>query len=284
MEATALKPSCPTCRGSGYVTFVKGDCAAAKVCGCQATCVTCEGSGRVYQERDGYQFLRACDCQGVRHGVALYNAAKLPAVLAGRDLETLKPHFAELKEAKREAQDYCARYVPGRTTDGLLFSGPVGTGKTHLLGALLHELTLEHRVGCRFVEISFLYSEIRNGFSQGRSSLDIIAPLSEVPVLAIDELGKGKLSPFEQETIDELVSRRYNAGRATLLATNYGVADESRARASFTSTADRMSEQRAELSLKERVGERVYSRLHQMCRFLMFPATANDYRKLASRP
>jgi DNA replication protein DnaC len=283
MEVTALKPACPTCRGAGYVVQTQGETAVARVCACQAACPRCEGAGRVYEERDGYQFLRACACQRVRQGVTLHNAAKLPAVLAGRDFDSLKPHFAELEKAKREALDYCARFVPGKTTEGLLFSGPVGTGKTHLLASILRYLTLEARVACRYVEISFLYSEIRNGFSQGRSSLDIIAPLSEVPVLALDELGKGKMSPFEQETIDELISRRYNAGRATLLATNYAVADESRARAPFTSTADRVQEQRAELSLKERVGERVYSRLHQMCRFVVFPPTALDYRKLSAR-
>jgi DNA replication protein DnaC len=283
MEVTALKPACAVCRDRGYTVSPQADFAAARVCTCQATCAKCEGSGRIYEERNGYQFLRACDCQRVRQGVALFNGAKLPAILAGRDFESLKPHFAELGNAKKEGLDYCARFVPGRTTEGLLFSGPVGTGKTHLLGAILHELTLEARVPCRFVEISFIYSEIRNGFSQGRSSLEIIAPLAEVPVLAIDELGKGKMSPFEQDTMDELVSRRYNGGRATLLATNYGVAEESKARPAFSSTSERLNEQRAELSLKERVGERVYSRLHQMCRFLVFPGSAVDYRKLSAR-
>jgi DNA replication protein DnaC len=284
MEVVALKNDCAKCRGSGYTVHAQGEFAVASVCTCQTNCPRCEGSGRLYQQKDGYEFVAPCTCQRVRQGVLLHNQARLPAVLSGRDFDVLRPHFAELERAKQEALDYCARFVPGKTSEGLLFSGPVGTGKTHLLASILRYLALEARVSCRYVEISFLYSEIRNGFSQGRSSLDIIAPLSEVPILAIDELGKGKMSPFEQETIDELISRRYNAGRATLFATNYVVSDESRARPAFTTTADRVGDARSEMSLKDRVGERVYSRLHQMCRFVIFPTSAMDYRRLSARP
>ena len=52
-----------------------------------------------------------------------------------------------------------------------------------------------------------------------KSGGEIIQPLSEVEVLAIDELGRGRGSAFELETMDELIARRYNAGRVTLFGT-----------------------------------------------------------------
>ena len=72
---------------------------------------------------------------------------------------------------------------------------------------------------------------IRRGFQEGKSGGEIIGPLSEVEVLAIDELGKGRGSPFELETLDELIARRYNAGRTTLFATNYSLEPERQGRA-----------------------------------------------------
>ena len=117
-----------------------------------------------------------------------------------------------------------------------------------------------------------------------------LTELARTPVLAIDELGKGKMSAFEQETVDELISRRYNAGKPTLFATNYTVSEESRPVAPsapsrpYTNSDKRVAaESQLEYSLKERVGERVYSRLHQMCRFIVFPGSAMDYRRLSAR-
>lgn len=279
MEAVALKNACPTCRGTGARVTAAGEYAKASLCTCQTTCARCEGTGRVYEEKNGYRFLAACSCQRIRQGIALYNQTQLPARCADQDFDTLQPSFPALESIKMIALGKCHQFVPGQTREGLLFSGPVGTGKTHLLAAILRYLTLEVRVPCRYVEISFLYSEIRRGFSEGRSSLQIIEPLAEIPVLAIDELGKGKMSPFEQETIDELVSRRYNAGKPTYFATNYTTAEKPERAGSFVSTADRVAEKGLDQPLRERVGERVWSRLQQMCYFADFPVSAGDFRK-----
>jgi DNA replication protein DnaC len=281
MEAVALK-SCVRCGGGGAVVRPAGEFALAALCECQQGCTRCEGSGRIFEEKDGYRFLAACVCQRVRQGIALFNGAQLPSRCSDQELSTLRPQFEEQRSAWMMAEGLCVHFVPGQTRDGLLISGPVGTGKTHLLASILRYLTLESRVACRYAEISFLYSEIRRGFGEGRSSLDIIAPLAEVPVLAIDELGKGKMSPFEQETVDELVSRRYNAGRPTFFATNYRLSEKAE-RAPFTSTRERVEEAKLDLPLRERVGERVWSRLQQMCRMVELPADARDFRKSLAR-
>ncbi|MBS2032883.1 MAG: ATP-binding protein [Deltaproteobacteria bacterium] len=277
MEAVALK-TCPTCQGSGARITASGEFAHATLCTCQQACTRCEGTGRVFEERDGYRFLSPCTCQRARTGVSLFNGAHLPARCADQSFASLQPGFPELHSLRMISEGICHTFVPGTTKEGLLVAGPVGTGKTHLLASILRYLTLETRVSCRYVEISFLYSEIRKGFGEGRSSLDIIAPLADVPVLAIDELGKGKMSPFEQETLDELVSRRYNAGRPTFFATNYRLSEKAE-RPQWKGTGERLEESRIDQPLRERVGERVWSRLQQMCRLFELPANASDYRK-----
>jgi DNA replication protein DnaC len=279
MDVVALKATCPTCRGSGARVAPAGEWARATLCGCQGTCAKCDGSGRVTVQQDGYGFIAACDCQKLRQGLAYFNGAHLPSRCSDQAFETLRPQFDVQHSAVMIAEGICHTFVRGQTREGLLISGPVGTGKTHLLASVLRYLTLEARVPARYVEISFLYSEIRRGFSENRSSLQIVGPLAEVPVLAIDELGKGKATPFEQETIDELVSRRYNAGLPTFFATNYALTPRAERSASFTSTRDRMEESKQELSLRDRVGERVHSRLQQMCRVIEFPGESADYRR-----
>ncbi|MGC4115886.1 MAG: hypothetical protein QM765_15095 [Myxococcales bacterium] len=99
----------------------------------------------------------------------------------------------------------------------------------------------------------------------------------DVAVLAIDEIGKGRGSAFEMDTLDELIARRYNAGRTTLFATNFSLASET----GKTGYVDPVEfERQTQSLLRGRVGERIYSRLHEMCHAIEFPAgKVKDHRK-----
>src|SRR6267142_2258956 len=112
----------------------------------------------------------------------------------------------------RSGSRRCVLPVPG---------GP-HRSRAHLLAAMLRELALRKGVRGRYEEFFLLLSDIRDGFSRGLSSREWLEPLRQVEVLAIDEIGKGgKNREWEQGVLDEIVSVRYNAGRPTLLATNY---------------------------------------------------------------
>ena len=156
----------------------------------------------------------------------------------------------------------------------------MGTGKTHLLAAALGHLLLEAGVEARYVEISLLYATIRRGFSEGKSGGEIIGPLAEVEVLAIDELGKGRGSAFELETMDELIARRYNAGRTTLFGTNYSLAPARHGAKGAKSSEDLKAAAKESDLLRDRVGERIYSRLCEMCEFCTLPLDTPDHRRV----
>ncbi|MBQ4335267.1 MAG: ATP-binding protein, partial [Myxococcaceae bacterium] len=184
-----------------------------------------------------------------------------------------KARSQKMELAKITAIATAHEYRREHPSRGFVISGPVGTGKTHLLCATIHWLTLEAGFSARYVEISFLYSEIRNGFSRGQSVLDALQPLISPDVLAIDELGRGRCSEFELETIDELIARRYNTRKTTIFATNYlltkkasagGYRDPAQAQASHC--------------LIDRIGERSWSRLNEMCHLIELPQETSDYR------
>ena len=297
--------ACMKCGGRSYLLEARGPRAQARACACASPCPRCDGSGYTLQvqsatfsERVGprrYEVMVPCSCRLLKQRVALYNAADIPGLYAGVSLEGFsvsspsQPVAEGLGRAREVATRFAFNYDKANPGRGFILSGPVGTGKTHLLAAALGHLALERGVGAQYVEISLLYATIRNGFQAGKSGGEIIQPLSEVPVLAIDELGKGRGSAFEQETLDELIARRYNAGRTTLFATNHPLEPERRTvrtgasatppgyRATATATAGKDVE-----LLRERVGERIYSRLCQMCEFVELPPQAQDYRRVIS--
>ena len=45
--------------------------------------------------------------------------------------------------------------------------------------------------------------------------------MARIPVLILDELGKGKNSEWEMNIIDKIIHQRYNAKKKTIFTTNY---------------------------------------------------------------
>lgn len=291
----ARTPRCEICADRSYVLERRGDRAAARVCQCARPCRGCDGSGHVlvkqeetFSQRVGpraYEVLAPCSCVLLDQRVALLDRAQLPGVMAAAEFDGFMATSEGHHRACDLARSFALEYRRGQPSKGFVLSGPVGTGKTHLLTAALKHLALELGVRVQYVEISLLYAQIRRGFQEGKSGGEIIQPLSEVEVLAIDELGKGRGSQFELETMDELIARRYNAGRTTLFATNYSTVYE-RKRAAPTrgyETTDPTAKTQARESelLRDRVGERIYSRLCEMCEFVQIPLDTPDHRHLS---
>ena len=198
----------------------------------ESGCTSCGGTGFVREAltENGrrYERVRVCTCALHNRCAKSFNAAHIPAVHATSTLDNFKCTNIAANKAHAHVQAFLMGWPSSR---GFGVAGPVGCGKTHLLAAALRYLALELGIGIGYVDASLLYAQIRRGFSEGKSGGEIIAPLAEVEVLAIDELGKGRGSQFEFETLDDLISRRYNSAKTTLFATNYSLtAPEDRSR------------------------------------------------------
>ncbi len=293
---------CAKCQGRKVTVERRGSYAFAQQCECARTCEHCGGLGFVYERRTEtvsgkmgprtYDVMVDCACRLRARRVSAFNEVKLPASVSHATFDNYRPFHPDQARAQKVSRSFTLGYSPKGDGRGFILSGPVGTGKTHLLGAALSHLALERGVRCAYVEISLLYATIRRGFNEGKSGGEIIGPLSEVEVLAIDELGKGRGSPFELDTMDELIARRYNAGRTTLFATNYSLAPDPRPNAGhggavrhgYSNPRDVGPSQRDGTGeiLRDRVGERIYSRLCEMCEFVEMPAGTPDNRRGSS--
>jgi len=250
------------CAGTGVRFFSREGKAAAVPCSCAKACPRCEGSGRLY-DRDarGYSVMRGCTCGSDPRRIAMLNGLAIPGKFADRTLDGFKPYSPTQARALARARRFVDELVPGaKEIRAICFFGPPGTGKTHLLAGMLRELALKKGVRGRYEEFFLLLSDIRDGYARNISSREWLEPLRSVEVLAIDEIGKGgKNREFEQGVLDEIISVRYNAGKPTLLATNYP-------RPGSTwkfGTDGELGE-----TIEQRVGSRIYSRLHEMCDLL----------------
>jgi DNA replication protein DnaC len=268
--------ACRACGGSGFVERSVGGEPVREPCRCRGRCPQCRGTGFVADPgADRFAPRRRCSHLLLAEAVVRFDQAMLPARFAAAAATPFRHRDESQLVAMGAAMDVLRDFDPEAENRGLVLYGPVGRGKTHLMAYLVRRLVFERRVRARFVEFSHLLSELKASFDRGTAAAELVDPLVEVDVLVIDELGKGRSTEWELTVIDELVSRRYNAGRAILATTNFtpGAATGRRV------ANNAMPEER--VTLADRVGDRVYSRLTEVCSFVEMPGT--DYRQALAR-
>lgn len=266
--AATADRACAQCKGEGYVVEAQAELAVARVCACVPACARCGGLGQITALVDGQVRSGRCACQRVPDRVARFNIARVPGRYAEATLATFMKGAMEWNEPKKqqaaaEAMRWLKTWRPGEGARGLVLHGLVGRGKTHLLIALIRELVFRHAVTVRFLEFSRLLATLREGYSEGRSDSPILRELATVEVLAIDELGKGRLTDWELQVIDDVVSRRYNSSACTLGTTNFRPGVATGAAPPNAAMVDQTPQ-----TLGDRVGDRVYSRLREMADFV----------------
>ncbi len=160
-------------------------------------------------------------------------------------------------EAKSFAYDIVRNYPD--VNKGVYLWGNPGTGKTLLASIILTEIIVRHAVESRFVSISRdLFKNLMSTFVAGSEkygdSSRIEKELASVDVLAVDDFGVQKETPWKEETLYDLVDARYEAQRFTI----------------FTSNSNPYQ------SLSALSQGRVLSRIKEMCRIIEI--SGEDYR------
>ncbi len=252
---------CPRCHDEGFLTKPGARYAEAVVCRHLQACPCCEGTGReVVATPSGEQLLQPCSCGllALARRVHLYNQAKIPGLFHCSKISEFRCQTSSQRVTRSHFERIRDAFEPG--SKGAALFGSPGVGKTHLMTALAGWMTLTRGIEVRYADFSNLIAELKAGYDQGHGEVHVLGPVTEVPVLMIDELGKGRGSEWERGVIDSIISRRYNAGLSTFFATNYlNEAPEGAPRRGPASEAQYQE------SLRARLGPRVWSRLQAMC-------------------
>ncbi|HIA05032.1 MAG TPA: hypothetical protein EYN66_24565 [Myxococcales bacterium] len=259
---------CQECEGLGYITINGRRWAESKICKCKHPCRDCRGEGRHIERDDqGMTFVTTCDCIHLKKRVRRFNQAHIPGAYHGKTVESFQPK-TKLQNAVR--QWLLAFQKRGKSSDrGILVMGNPGVGKTHLICGVLRYLVLERGQNCRYIDSFQLLQELKASFESGGKSSKLMEEVASVEILGMDELGKTRTTGWHREVLDQIISRRYDAGLTTFVTSNYGPHSSKSALHDRNQDDSRLVEMARNESLRERVGGRIYSRLMEMCQPLV---------------
>lgn len=172
----------------------------------------------------------------------------IPRRFIGRSFDSF---IAETPEKKR-ALDICLAFSTRfekvlKGGHSLVLSGGVGTGKSHLAGAILQGILPRH-VGV-YVTMLDLIRLLRETWRTGatHSESEVLSRLAGVPLLVVDEVGLQYGTDGERTLFADIMDRRYRNLMPVILLTNLTVQE-----------------------FKETVGDRVHDRLSEMATWVVF--------------
>ncbi|GAV21585.1 ATP-binding protein [Carboxydothermus pertinax] len=157
----------------------------------------------------------------------------------GKTFETYSVNFQN-----KQAFDKCFEYAQNfswHTTEGLLLSGPVGTGKTHLAAAIL-KVVLERGIPGAMILVPKLLDEIRLAYHDETADRKLAEKVANKRFLVLDDIGAERTTDWVQEELFKLINTRYEKKLPTVLTTNCTIEE-----------------------LIEKLGERIVDRLVEMC-------------------
>lgn len=253
----------------------------------EEVCKHCEGQGmRIVEDAAGRRTAVPCVCRGQRRTRRVLSLARIPRRYEHCTLDSFEPNFGEgahrsLSTALRNARKFVDGYPLMNDGSGLLLTGAIGVGKTHLAVGILQALVDERGATGLFYDYRELLKQVQNSYNPrvAATELEVLAPVFDAEVLVLDEIGASKPTDWVWDTVAHILNTRYNDKRTTIITTNYAnlpplgmaMGDENQ----------RPTRTIREETLGDRIGERMRSRLQEMC--VVVEMQGEDFRQKVKR-
>lgn len=142
-------------------------------------------------------------------------------------LQSLPPRFSHVQPNSALYEELKA------SKQSLIFTGPVGTGKTHKMFEILVPYLAENYLSVfyeareikpetiqkHFFSVSEALRRIRQSFDQ-KTDMDVADWMIKTPMLFLDDLGTEKISDWTREIFFNVINERYNWMRPIVMSTN----------------------------------------------------------------
>lgn len=174
--------------------------------------------------------------------------AAIPQRFVGRTLESFNATTPEQQAALQLTQEFVDQFeAHARRGSGLIFSGPPGTGKSHLATAILQALMPQY---CGLYTTCMTVIRTVRGTWRKDSELSeqqVLNLYADTPLLVLDEVGVQYGTDGEQTILFDVLDRRYRDMKPSIFLTNQD-----------------------KKGFREFIGERTFDRLTETARWIPF--------------
>jgi DNA replication protein DnaC len=245
--------ACKTCNGIGAIR------ANGEVVHCpECYCSRCNGRRIIFGERG----VSTCPCVAERRGMPDEMAlAGIPKLYRNTSFDNFETGFPSCSRSQKKAKILAHGFAKDPTAGGgILFHGKVGLGKTHLAIAILRE-RINMGFSGRFYDGMSFVRMIQGAYGTPGRTPALMQPALTCDVLLLDDLGAFAITDDRQEIIGHVLNTRYNEQKTTIITTNFPFEGSLLA----TTDPEKVLDTKKEKTLGDRIGDRVVSRLQQMC-------------------
>jgi len=195
-----------------------------------------------------------CSCVKQRHIERQYAYANITPEIRSCTFEGFKFDYYQGEDRERAvkvfqgARRFALEYLKNPHIRGLLFTGDVGSGKTHLAGAITNFL-LKNGVQVLFLVVPDFLDEMRSTYrktapweTQDVDDLSLLKGAREVEVLVLDDLGVHNYTSWTCNKLYSILNYRLNYQLPVIITTNLDLVE-----------------------IEKYLGKRTTSRIVQMC-------------------
>jgi DNA replication protein DnaC len=243
-----------------------------------STCPICSGTGYRIFFRDGTRFAEDCECRRELRDRRRLKEARIPQRYEHCSFDSFEFGLRAggedevLLKAQYMAVKFVENYPVTTGGRGLILTGDIGVGKTHLAISTLRSLILDRGVRGLFYDYRDLLKQIQNSYNPqvATTEMELLRPVFNAEVLVLDELGASKPSEWVSDMVAHILNTRYLDRRTTIITTN------------FANRPPGGAAKPGDDTLADRIGERMRSRLDEMCQTIEINGVG-DFRKTAGR-
>lgn len=184
-------------------------------------CELCKDSGYIMYTENGIEIAKQCKCYKLRQAKELMERSGISQEFRKKGFDNFDiKNISQLENAKRQAVKY-VRMFEEREHDrqnSIMFSGQVGSGKTHL-GTAISSSLMNQGIAVVYMAYRNAVTKIKQHITDEEEYSKEVSLYSKARVLYIDDLLKGRLTETDVNIMYEIINYRYMNNLPIIIST-----------------------------------------------------------------